>query len=259
VAVRSAQSRRRRFIARRHPRPRRDGRQGRRVFLDFRSDPRGDGRLTPFEPRQLGPEAYGYLERSGALMATPIARLRKMNPPAVALYRSHGIDLAREPLEIAVCAQHNNGGFRASICGNRASAAFSRRRGLRHARRHPRADRPSTPARSEAPGRRSSSPTAARAGPFGRRVRPGAEALVLEKRAMAEAMLKRGSKASLTPAACVAEVRRRMSACGAVVRNPADSRGKRPAAGSCGEGPAVSSGRSPPVTLRGRSRPWTSA
>ena len=89
--------------------------KGRRVFLDFRSDPRGDGRLAPFEPSQLGPEAYGYLERSGALMATPIARLRRMNGPAVELYKSHGIDLVREPLEIAVCAQHNNGGFRGSI------------------------------------------------------------------------------------------------------------------------------------------------
>jgi len=34
-----------------------------------------------------------------------------MNAPAVKLYASHGIDLYSEPLEIAVCAQHNNGGF----------------------------------------------------------------------------------------------------------------------------------------------------
>ena len=37
-----------------------------------------------------------------------------MNPAAIALYREHGIDLAREPLEIAVCAQHNNGGLAAN-------------------------------------------------------------------------------------------------------------------------------------------------
>ncbi len=43
--------------------------KGRRVFLDFRSDPRGDARLRAFEPRLLAPEAFGYLERSGALMA----------------------------------------------------------------------------------------------------------------------------------------------------------------------------------------------
>lgn len=34
-----------------------------------------------------------------------------MNPQAIALYRSHGIDLARDRLEIAVCAQHHNGGL----------------------------------------------------------------------------------------------------------------------------------------------------
>ena len=37
-----------------------------------------------------------------------------MNPGAIELYRDHGIDIVREPLEIAVCAQHNNGG----IAGN---------------------------------------------------------------------------------------------------------------------------------------------
>jgi len=38
-----------------------------------------------------------------------------MNPPAIALFRSHGINLEREPLEIAVCAQHNNGGLAGNI------------------------------------------------------------------------------------------------------------------------------------------------
>ena len=37
-----------------------------------------------------------------------------MNPAAIDLYREHGIDLAPEPLEIAVCAQHNNGGLAAN-------------------------------------------------------------------------------------------------------------------------------------------------
>mgnify|MGYP003381674069 CR=1 FL=1 len=35
-------------------------------------------------------------------------RLLAMNPSAVALYHDHGIDLTSEPLQIAVCAQHNN-------------------------------------------------------------------------------------------------------------------------------------------------------
>ena len=41
----------------------------------------------------------------------PIQRLAAMNPAAIELYRSHNIDLAAEPLEIAICAQHNNGGL----------------------------------------------------------------------------------------------------------------------------------------------------
>ncbi len=34
-----------------------------------------------------------------------------MNPKAIALYRSHGIDLYKDLLEISVCAQHCNGGI----------------------------------------------------------------------------------------------------------------------------------------------------
>ncbi len=37
-----------------------------------------------------------------------------MNQPAIKLYKDHGIDITKEYLEIAVCAQHNNGG----LCGN---------------------------------------------------------------------------------------------------------------------------------------------
>ncbi len=79
---------------------------GRRVFMDFRSEPSGlaDG----FDG--LSSDVYSYLERSGALIKTPIKRLELMNPDAIELYRSHGIDLTKEPLEIAVCAQHMNGG-----------------------------------------------------------------------------------------------------------------------------------------------------
>jgi len=87
----------------------------RRVFLDYRRNPGGAGRLADFELRLLGREAYAYLERSGALLPSPIDRLGKMNPPAIELYWAHGIDLAAEPLEIAVCAQHQNGGFKGDI------------------------------------------------------------------------------------------------------------------------------------------------
>lgn len=83
--------------------------KGRRVFLDYRRDP-GD-----FCFGDLSEEARSYLARSGALLEKPLARLQKMNPCAVELYREHGIDLAAEPLEIAVCAQHNNGGLAGNL------------------------------------------------------------------------------------------------------------------------------------------------
>ena len=79
--------------------------RGRRVYMDYLRNPRG------YAPEALTDEARDYLTRSGALADTPIERLRRMNAPAIALYQAHGIDLAREPLEIRVCAQHHNGGI----------------------------------------------------------------------------------------------------------------------------------------------------
>ena len=48
-------------------------------------------------------------------MNSPIERLHSLNAPAIALYKEHGIDLEKEHLQIAVCAQHNNGGLKANI------------------------------------------------------------------------------------------------------------------------------------------------
>ena len=79
--------------------------KGRRVWLDYRTDPKG------FELSALSAEARTYLERSGSTQDTPLGRLLAMNPDAYRLYKDNDIDLAREPLEIAVCAQHNNGGL----------------------------------------------------------------------------------------------------------------------------------------------------
>ena len=81
---------------------------GRRVFLDFRANP------ADFSFDALSAEARDYLVRSKAGAGTPLERLAAMNPGAIALYGDHGIDLAAEPLEIAVCAQHNNGGLAAN-------------------------------------------------------------------------------------------------------------------------------------------------
>ena len=80
--------------------------KGRRVFLDFRRNPSGMGSGFGLIPE----EAKKYLEHSGALLLTPYQRLQKLNPAAIGLYREHGIDLSNEMLEIAVCAQPQNGG-----------------------------------------------------------------------------------------------------------------------------------------------------
>lgn len=81
---------------------------GRAVYMDFRREPMG---ITE-DFSSLDPVSYEYLKNSDALIPTPIARLRKMNPGAIELYRSNGIDITKEPLRVAVCAQHNNGGIR---------------------------------------------------------------------------------------------------------------------------------------------------
>ena len=81
---------------------------GRKVYMDFRREPTG----ISADFSSLDPVSYEYLKNSDALIPTPIARLEKMNPGAIELYRSNGIDITREPLRVAVCAQHNNGGIR---------------------------------------------------------------------------------------------------------------------------------------------------
>ena len=83
--------------------------RGRRVFLDYRTDP------ADFDFASLSAETRGYLEKSGALADSPLKRLKILNVPAIELYAKHRIDLSTEPLEIAVCAQHNNGGLAGNI------------------------------------------------------------------------------------------------------------------------------------------------
>lgn len=89
--------------------------KGRRVYLDFRNNPQAGSGLAEFNLEELEAEAYHYLKNSQALLKTPYERLQRMNPMAIALYQEHGIDLAVEPLEIRVCAQHNNGGLKGNI------------------------------------------------------------------------------------------------------------------------------------------------
>lgn len=89
--------------------------KGRRVFLDFQNNPSRSLKDGEFDWSLLGSEARSYLANSGALFGRPIDRLARMNQPAIDLYLSNGIDLSKEPLEIAVCAQHNNGGLRGNL------------------------------------------------------------------------------------------------------------------------------------------------
>ena len=105
---------------------------GRRVYMDYRRNPTG------FSPENLSEEAHSYLKNCGALQNSPIERLRAMNAPAIQLYRSHGIDLEKEMLEIKVCAQHHSGGIAVDanwqscvpglyVCGE-AAGTFGKRR-----------------------------------------------------------------------------------------------------------------------------------
>jgi succinate dehydrogenase/fumarate reductase flavoprotein subunit len=89
----------------------RERQKGRRVFMDFLHNPVGSGSMKKYNINDLEPEALDYLKKTGALQDTPIERLAHMNPLAIEIYKENGIDLYSEPLEIAVCAQHNNGGF----------------------------------------------------------------------------------------------------------------------------------------------------
>lgn len=81
--------------------------KGRRVFLDFQKNPGEDD----IDFHELSEEAFEYLSRAGAGFGTPIERLRHMNGPAVEFFFGKGVNLNAEMLEIAVCAQHNNGGL----------------------------------------------------------------------------------------------------------------------------------------------------
>ena len=81
--------------------------RGRKVYLDYRTNPFGE------EPayKDLQPEAYEYLKNAGACFGAPIDRLLHMNAPAYELYLGKGVDLKKQMLPIALCAQHNNGGI----------------------------------------------------------------------------------------------------------------------------------------------------
>jgi len=87
----------------------------RRVFLDYTQNISRDGKKREFDFSLLDKQAYTYLKKSKALFGSPVQRLKKMNEPAYSVFKNHGIDLQKQPLEIAICSQHNNGGLKGNI------------------------------------------------------------------------------------------------------------------------------------------------
>lgn len=83
----------------------------RRVFLDYRVNPGNLEKDRDLPYASMIPEAKEYLSQAGACFGTPIERLKHMNEPTILFYQDHHVDLFKERLEIAVCAQHNNGGL----------------------------------------------------------------------------------------------------------------------------------------------------
>ncbi len=81
--------------------------KGRRVYLDYRDNTLHED----IDFSALSSEAALYLQKAGAHFGKPIDRLVHMNAPAYEFYLKNGVDLKKQPLEIALCVQHNNGGL----------------------------------------------------------------------------------------------------------------------------------------------------
>ncbi|MEO0510910.1 MAG: FAD-binding protein [Verrucomicrobiota bacterium] len=84
---------------------------GRKVYLDFLHNPEPVDEGGEFSLDELDSDVRAYLEKSEALYDLPIDRLRCMNPLAIELYKMHGTDLTKEPLEFGMNNQHMNGGI----------------------------------------------------------------------------------------------------------------------------------------------------
>ena len=83
--------------------------KGKKIYLDFTRNPEN------FVLGEIDETAHEYLANSDALCPTPLERLLRLNPLSYDLYKSNGIDLAKEYLEIDVLPQHNNGGAEVNI------------------------------------------------------------------------------------------------------------------------------------------------
>ena len=95
---------------------------GRKVFMDFNRNPLPVPGDAEFDLSRLDPDVTAYLGKSGALLPTPIERLRKMNPLSIELYKRYKVDIAHEPLEFAMNNQHMNGGLAVDTWGRTSLA-----------------------------------------------------------------------------------------------------------------------------------------
>ena len=78
--------------------------KGRKVYLDYRKNPDG------FCFEKLSAAAKDYINSTDCMADTPFERLSKLNSKAIDVYLRQEINLEKDMLRIAVCAQHNNGG-----------------------------------------------------------------------------------------------------------------------------------------------------
>ena len=96
----------------------RETQAGRTVCMDFTRNPEAVPGDLSFSLDRLDDDVRGYLGSNGALLATPIERLERMNPLAIELYARNRRDLRTRPLRFDVNNQHMNGGVAIDTWGH---------------------------------------------------------------------------------------------------------------------------------------------
>ncbi|WP_434638496.1 FAD-binding protein [Klebsiella sp. I138] len=91
---------------------------GRTILMDFNRNPLPVTDDEPFALGNLDEDVYRYLRNNDACLELPIARLQRMNPLAIELYKHHGHDLTTQPLPFNVNHQHMNGGIAVDVWGH---------------------------------------------------------------------------------------------------------------------------------------------
>jgi len=82
---------------------------GKAVYLDYTKNP------VDYSNENIDSVAKEYLINTNSLGEFPIDRLEKLNAKAIELYQSQAINIRKEPLQIALCNQHLNGGISGDI------------------------------------------------------------------------------------------------------------------------------------------------